>query len=460
MLACLPGVGTRAADREPPRLAGPTAGGRLNWSSSDELDLIGDVWADLPFPVNRTHSVTFGIDTRTSIEKTDSELTFLVRDFDYHLELGWRGAPAGLGGKRLSAYLGQRGKQRVDADGQAFARYLGIGLESAGFRDFRERGRIEWRVAGGPVLDDREVRADFVLRAATEIAFRERWGAELSIDGLFEDSGFDGDVRLGPSYRLAVAGGLRTTLFLHYQRSRNPLGIGDSAVLVGFEYAKGRHPVRAAALAPAIDGVVGLGQGEDGRLAGQLKLRVHSPTFGRELAVAFVVDANLLTADDTGDLYYFLDGGVEKPLGGRTVGAYIYHRSNHQWAEPNDRVTSLNVVEVGTETSGWHRPGARSIRSAWGAIDARARAGILINSKFGEDRWWHVRGGLRWTLPLGRGRAPYLLVEAEAGDADRQLYAIGLSVSREWDAQLEFRNDEQLFSSDRNVLLLSARYGF
>ncbi len=40
------------------------------------------------------------------------------------------------------------------------------------------------------------------------------------------------------------------------------------------------------------------------------------------------------------------------------------------------------------------------------------------------------------------------------------MYAIGLAATVALDLELEYRNDDQSFSSDSTVLMLSARYGF
>ena len=51
-----------------------------------------------------------------------------------------------------------------------------------------------------------------------------------------------GDLRGGPAL-LLPSGGQLAELFLHYQASRNPLGIGHSALLAGFAYSDDPAPV-------------------------------------------------------------------------------------------------------------------------------------------------------------------------------------------------------------------------
>jgi len=147
--------------------------------------------------------------------------------------------------------------------------------------------------------------------------------------------------------------------------------------------------------------------------------------------------------------------GLERPLQQNIAGFYFYHRSNHQLDHSNDRITSINVVEGGIETEGWHDEGDRHALERWGRLDARARLGYLLDSTFGEQRRWHVRGGLRWRLPLGIGRVrPFVAVEAEAGDVERQSYALGASLCDTLSVRVEYRHDEQYFANDRTALLL------
>ena len=175
-----------------------------------------------------------------------------------------------------------------------------------------------------------------------------------------------------------------------------------------------------------------------------------------------VVDANVLTAEDTGDLFYLYHLGFERPILERFVaGAYFYHRSNHQLAEAGEVVNSINVLEAGIESRDWHRPGRRSPTGRWGQLDARARVGLLLDSTFGKETAWHLRAGLRWSAPVVASvLQPFLLAEVETGDVERRLYAVGLSPSRGLDLQLESRYDEQYFSADDRLWLINARYGF
>ena len=468
-----------APDSEHPERPGPTAGGRLAWVSSDDLDLVGDLWADVPFRLGPRSSLFVDVATRAVVEKTTEELTFLVRDLDYIIDVGWRGPQSWTGDRPVSYYVGQQGKERVDADGQPFLRYLGFGVESHGYRyfeeqpfcrtdDCRHRNRwVEWRVAGGPVIRQHEVEGDLVVHANARFwpgPRRSKWlsmfRGDVGVNGFLDGADFRADVTIGPSLAVPIAGGRRFALFAHYQWSDNPLGIGTDALLVGFDYEEGAagRPVKLGA--PEIGGNLSAGLGDGGRRYAQLELRVLTPPFARYWYAVADVDANVLTADDTGDLYYLYFVGLERFVGEFLAGAYFYHRSNHQLAEQNDTVTSLNVLEVGGETRDWWRAGPREIRHGWGTLDGRLRVGYLIDGSFGEQQRWHLRGGVRWTIPLGGRVNPFILFQGELGDIRREAYAIGVSVPSAWDFQIEYRDDEQYFSSDRTVLLALARYAF
>jgi hypothetical protein len=416
------------------------------------------------------------LDTRTTLDQPDG-LTFQVRELQYDLELGWRGLPGRPRGPRLSALLGQRGKQAVDADGQPWVRYAAARLESPDYRAYRTtpasgaggRGflrRLEWELLLGAVFDEREVRADAVLQGEASLWLAPVRGRsmalafDVAVDGLFEGSSLHSDVSAGPRLSFAVVGGRRASFYLYHRSGGNPLGVEEPLWLLGFAYTEGREAPPSGLGGPEIDGRLVAGGGE-GRIAGQLRLRFLSPEFAGATRGSIVIDANLLTAEETGDLFYYWTAGLERERSFGIYGAYLHHRSNHQLAEPNDQVTSLNVLELGYETLHWQRSARCAPRRGWGAIDGRVRAGYLLESSFGERERWHVRGGLRWSLPVrGRAPLPYLLVEAASGEVERRLYAAGLSLRGGLELQLEYRSDEQYYAEDSRALLGSVRYWF
>jgi len=454
----------------PPEQA--VSGGRIIVDLADDLDLIGEMFADLPFAVGRRKSVFLGVEARTSISQKADKLAFRVRDLDYGLGLGYRDRAGWFAGLPVSVLVGQRGKLNVDSRGTAWVRFAGFGLESPGHRtlavDPGERlERVSWRFVAGPVFDESNVEADAIVRGDVrwypgwaKINGRVRFGLETKVDALIDGSRFLGDVSVGPAVALGAAGGRRALFFLVYQRSRNPLGIGHSAWLAGFEYAEGAHK-GTRQHPPEVDGMLSFGAGEDGQNSGQFRLDLLSPSFARHWRVAFVVDMNALTETGTNELYYFYHAGVERALDGFAVGAFFYHRSNHQVDRPNDRVTSINVAEIALQTDEWYRPGRKEVRRPFGKFDGRIAAGYLLTSTFGEDRRWHLRGGVRWRAPWGAERVgPYVRLDFETGDVERTAAGVGVSPFRSWDFEVTYRADDQFFGDDRHALLLTARYGF
>lgn len=461
-----------AAENEARSQSGPTAGGRLIWDSSGDLDLLGDLWTYIPFRVSNRDEIFLGVATRTNILRPTTDLAFELQTLDYLVDAGLRTRRGPFRNLPGLLYLGQRGKAGVDRSGHAWVRFLGAGVESEGYRYYTDarvadggrRPRVEWRAAGGPVFDEQEVSADLVLRGDARIALgrRDRAGGslfeiDLGVDGITDGGSLEADFSGGPAIAFPVSGGKRARFFLHYVSAGNPLGLGHSGLLLGFEYSGMTGP---GLRAPLIDGVLGGGGGE-GRAAGELKLRVLSPTFGPELWVSFVIDLNVLTAEETRELYYLFHVGLERAFGNTIGGVWLYHRSNHQLTVPNDVITSLNVIETGVESRTWHYAGRRPSAHRWGRLDYRGTVGVLVTSSFGEEQRWHLRGGLRWTIPLARkSLAPFVQGQVEAGDVERQVWAVGISPAARLDLQVEYRNEPQFFGQDKTALLLLARYGF
>jgi len=169
----------------------------------------------------------------------------------------------------------------------------------------------------------------------------------------------------------------------------------------------------------------------------------------------FWVDGNILTADDTTDLYYLYYLGLEHDFDGPIGGAYLYHRSNHALDDTTPGITTINVFEAGVETPQRFVPAG--IRGARRFFDGWGRLGFVYDSSFSEEDW-HARGGFRFGVPVA-GVAPYVVAEIETGGASSSLLGAGLGIGPRLEIQLEFRDDEQLFSADRSAVLLMARYG-
>jgi hypothetical protein len=396
---------------------------------------------------------------RTAISKASSDLAFLVRDVEYDLRLGWRGA--------ATAFAGRLGKTFVDAEGMAQATFVAAGYESPGYRRFaggRGRARIDYALAAGPVVDDRGVDASGVVLGGARLLLGRLSGGGTSLDvdlgvaGLIGDGRFLADLTAGPSVSFPVDGGRRASFFVHWERSRNPLGLQGDYWLAGLTYEEGRGapgPDRGAGAAPEIDGSTAVGAG-GGRAAGQLLLRFLSPSFGPAARAVFLGDANVLTGEDVNELYYRYHVGLERPWSAAVAGAYFYHRSNHVLSEPNE-VTSVNVVELGIESPG--RIGGVRAPARRVGLDGWLRAGYLLDSSFGEDVRWHARGGARLVLASnGKRFLPFLLAEIERGDADGSTFALGTSIAGRVEVQCELRQDDQYFGSDDDAVLLTARY--
>ena len=434
-----------------------TASGSVAWVSDPDLDLIGALEVDLPFRLGADTSWFFGVDTDTVIQKSIGDFTFLVRELNYAVELGARHV---LGSRRrLSLFLGQQGKEVVDADGQPFIRYVGARLESA-----VPLGEAHtWGVSAGGTFQEREVSADGFVRGDLHLAYPWRnmalsFGFDFEVDALIGDSSLHADVRAGPHLLLGGPEAPRLLIFVHYLRARHPLGVDLSSVLFGFSYRKEPGASGGRLAPPHIGGLVAAGGGE-GRETGRLRLDLATPPLGAAGWLSADFDANILTGRDTGELYYFYHLGYEHPLSRGIAGVYFYHRSNHQLAEPNDRITSINVLEAGFESPGWH--GESSERGRMGGLDFLGRAGFLLSSSFGENRRWHAVGGIRWLLPWSfRGIGPVIHLEAEEGDVGRRSYALGVATPGGLGLQIEYRRDDQFFGRDRTALLLTGEKRF
>jgi hypothetical protein len=454
--------------------AEPRSGARAEAVSGTETDWLGGQWVDLPVAGGPW---VLSVDALLTLEQPTGDLAFAVGELQYEIDIGRTWLPRALAGRPVVLFAGQQGRERVDADGQAFVRFVGAGLASRsspgtpgfGVRPGSDAARSHWRLALGAIVEEREVSAEVALGGQAGIRLcaprpgRPSLELEIEIDGVVADGRLLADVAAGPRVRLPASDGHSADFFLHYRRDRHPLGLGEDLWTLGLAYgddpSRDRDPIeRPAADPPGVDGLLGLGAGE-GRRAGRLLSRLLSPPLGGDSRLTFLVDGNILTAEDTGELYYLYHLGVERPLGTRWAGVYFFHRSNHQLAEPGERITSLNALELGLETAEWWRPGKRRPRGR-ARLDAMARAGLLIDSSLGEDDGWHVRGGLRWTLGGLERAQPYVLVEAEAGGVDRQSYAVGVAPAPALDLQLEYRSDDQYFGRDRTAWLLTAQHGF
>jgi hypothetical protein len=425
--------------------------------------LLGDIWTTIPLPVPGTRqSLSAAFELRSAIERASSDFTFDVRDVEYAADLRWWPAERAP----VQIVIGERGLALVDAPGSARARFIGLRYASP----HAYRRQFAWSVLTGPVVDAEDVDAGAVLDAdatwhAEPLAGRAgALAAAARVRGVFDGASPKLDIAVGPRIVFAAGPDIDAALVLEYQRSRNPLGIGHSALLLGFEYAehrreprRGDHDHWASDRRASIDGAITTGAGESQRALGGLRLRFLSPVFAWRTRGVIDVDANVLTAAETDDLFYLYHAGLERVVGRHAAGVYFYHRSNHQLGQAG-QVTNMNVLEFGAETDGWGLPGWGGSESRLGTIDARARVGALLDGSFGEERRWHVRGGVRWTASFRRPWEPFVQIEAEAGEIARRRAAVGLA-NGPTDLGIEYWRDDQLFSRDRRAVLVVARYG-
>ena len=431
------------------------AGGSLAWIASDRLDLVGTMEARLPVARAGRWSVFTTLRAVTAIEKATSDFTFIVDQVGYTGGFGARRPIEGRGAIEL--LVEERGLILVDAPGRLRVRAAGAAWASTRFDDPMARG---WagRVALGGVFEEHGLDASGTASASlrwlhpvgssgdTALGFETEGDALLGGDG-------GADLSIGPRVAFDLGANRAFGLFVRYLSSDNPLGLGESGALAGFDFAAGPSGGAAVAEPPEIGGLAGAGGGDDGRGFVRLALRVASPAFMAGIHAAFEIDGNVLTADDRNDLFYLYDAGFVRGFGDWRAGLYFHHRSNHVLDGANATVTSLNALEAGIESAGWNReePGVAIGRAGW--LDVALRGGWLIDSAFGEDTWWHARGGARWASPAIGSSHVFLSAEAERGDVGGSAYAAGALLPRGWDVRVEARHDEQWFAADRRVLL-------
>jgi hypothetical protein len=326
---------------------------------------------------------------------------------------------------------------------------LGATWESVEFH--RGVGPIGWsgRASLAAVIEHHNV--DAIATASAALRFvgppsrngRIAFGAEASVDALIGDDG-GADIAIGPRVEFGLHDDRRFGLFVRWFDGGNPLGISATGLMAGFDFVQGLHPEGKRVVPPEIAGFAAAGVGDDGRSIVRLDVRVATPPFLHGTRASIEVDGNVLTSDDRNDLFYLYDVGVAHPFGSWIGGVWFHHRSNHVVNDVNPTVTSINVLEGGIESEGWNRAEPGVELGKLGAIDARLRAGWLIDSSFGEDVGWHARGGVRFSSPpLGPTRIT-VTAALERGDVASSCYGAGVLLPRNWDLELQFRHDEHV----------------
>ena len=129
------------------------------------------------------------------------------------------------------------GSSRVTFAGAAWQRDLPAARESGAFA----RARVELALA----LDTRGLEADGTALVDVRAGYSRgtvAWAVDLSLDSLIEDLDAKNDVEAGPRCTFVLDGRRTFSLFAHALRSRHPLGLRASGVLVGFEASEGSIP--------------------------------------------------------------------------------------------------------------------------------------------------------------------------------------------------------------------------
>lgn len=441
----------------------------MAWLSSPELELVGQVEAELPWARRGPWTLSLSLATITVIERTAGRATFVVRDLTYSVEAA---AKRRAGASCLvSALVGVEGIEAVDRDGGADVRYAGAAVESFGYRRMRPPPHLDrpsaladWRVRAALAVGDRGIEADGLVSG--ELLFgwcteaRPCLRAALSSAVLRAGGAWRSQWQAGARFELAAFEAGRFSLFGAYLRSRHPFGLRASGLLVGVEAEDlPARPAASGRRSPSLLGRAAVGAG-GGREAARFKLLLRSPEWRGPWRALADLDTHVLTGRDPGELYSLVRLGVERTFDRFVAGAYLFHRSNHRLAEPGDEITSLNVAEGGIETAGWEDrwPAARMDRGPhW---DLRLRAGGILSSTFGERDRWHVIAAGRLLYGTGRRVSPLAEVEIEEGEVARRLYALGLVPADGTELRIEYRSDEQFYGSDRTALLVVATRAF
>jgi hypothetical protein len=424
----------------------PSAGGGLAWFFSDDLDLVGAMRARVPLGALGDSESFVALEAVTAIEKSVGNFTFDVRDLPY-------AARAGASRGAWTVFGGVRGVEGVDADDARRLTLAGAAWVAPGWTWSEGRGFLESRIELAAVVDSRDVSGDADGSVEARVGWRPgrvAWALDLRANALLDGTRAQTDLEGGPRLILALGEARTFSLFAHALRSRHPLGLRESGVLVGFEATEdGLARGFPRPSPPDLRGTIAAGIGGDDRASGRLRVAILSPPWAARWRAVLDVDAHVLTATDTGELFYLYDLGVERASGRWAAGAYLHHRSNHVLAEENPvGVTSRNVAEVGFETSGWTGP-ARAR-----AFDTRVRLGGLIDSSFGEATRWNLRAGARVAGPAWGRAVPWLALDLEEGDASARRASAGIGFESGFEIRADYRREDQFFGSDDSAWTL------
>ncbi|MEW5806352.1 MAG: hypothetical protein AB1756_03250 [Acidobacteriota bacterium] len=446
-----------------------SSGASFGYLFSDDINIVGSYYFDFPFIFRNEKSAFLNLLVNHSV--SEDGLSFMVKDIDYQITVGARDYLT----KKLivSAFISQQGTEKIDYEGSPFIRFLGFSIESSNYRNFASERGLAWRGELGGIFKTREVDGEITFKGDVRYNFLSMeklvYGADFRIDSLINDFNTSNDWLIGPRISLRGSSSNIPSIYIYYLNSNNPLGIGDDGFILGFDYRRKIADGNFKFDIPEIHGNISAGAGE-GREEGRLGLKFQTPAFKKpfEFRLSFDIDTFLLTGKDTGELYYFLTGGLEREKIGLVHGIYFYHRSNHQLAEPNIDITYLNVLELGVASRGWDREnihdgfwmdiGSHEKRTIFNFM---ARAGCIIDSAFGEKRRWNLRGGMRIDLPFPSSKfSPFLLAIWEGGDVSRREIGFGIRTPLDFDVLIEYKKDGQYFGEDNDAFLFVTSMAF
>ncbi len=447
------------------------SGASLGYLFSDDINIIGLMQVDFPFLFKNEKSAYLNLLLTNTISKIENDFSFKVHDLDYRITIGARDY---LTRKLIvSAFLAQQGVEKVDSEGSPFIRYVGFAMESADYRDLRAERGTSWHGEIGAIFKNRDVSGEMTFKGDVRFNYfstdQLTYGLDFSIDSLINDFNTSNDWKLGPRITFCNGCSSAPSAFVYYMNNKNPLGFGDDGFFVGVDYREKAYNGSYGIILPDIEGTLSAGAGQ-GREESRCSLKFRTPSFRNvsSLRIAFDIDAFILTGDDTGNLYYLLTGGLEREWKNVLQGAYFFHRSNHQLAEPGDSIHSVNILEVGISSKGWERRNLMDGQTIEiGSLDGKAvlnflaRAGFLINSSFGEERRWNLKCGLRIDFPFEKSKfSPFLSAFWEGGDASRKEFTAGFRTPLDVDLSFQYKKDEQYYGEDDDAFLILASLFF
>ncbi len=451
------------------------AGGSFGYYTSDRLRYLSEIHFDFPFLVVRQQGAYLRGSLSSSISRINGflesdSLSFRVEDVDYDFEAGARDYLTPR--IAIAAFLGQKGSENLDRPGSAWARYAGLGVQTATFPRPGGEKDFDWNLSVGKVFSRRglEKGADWRVEGDMlwdALRFEDSSvGLDLSFDSLVADGDWQSDWRSGPRWSFDLQNGIRASLFARYIHSRNPLGVGTSGWQFGLDYSEGAYRTPREGPFPDVRGRMEIGAGSD-RSPAALRVESIFPPFhiaGRDSRILLSTEANSLVGRGPDTFQTNLGAGLAwDALDWMTAEGLFEHRGYHTLSEDIPFVAELNLISVEARSPGWEwedrtpwRLDPRGSRAWPGSLAWHGRSGWLLSSTdSGRDRW-SAGAGARWDLPeFAPEWRPFVIADAEFGASERRRYAIGIATPVEMTISAEYRSDHDLASADPTEYLLS-----